>query len=199
MKNASAPCGVRIDPKTGSSDQFAEHYAKHFADVIGIYRGHMNPIALDAEAAAAIAYEVYSTARSELPGALIVGTSVLYPGRVGDEFAMTRGHLHRVVDRAEMYFGLSGTGVMLMEDLPGEVSAQQVVPGELAYVPGGWIHRSVNVGSDPLVTMFCFSADAGQDYDLIERSSGMRKLVIDDGAGGWALRDNPDYVPRVLS
>lgn len=193
MQNADAerPFTAHIDTFSGASPGFPDHYVKAFAGLKGVYQAPPSH-------ADDVAYEVFSTARQALPGALTVGTSVLNPGRLGSEFAMTRGHLHQITDRAEIYFGLSGHGVLLLESLEGEVEALEVLPGSLVYVPGNWIHRSVNVGSDALVSLFCFSADAGQDYEIVERSGGMRKLVIDDGNGGWTLQDNPRYIPRVI-
>jgi glucose-6-phosphate isomerase len=44
--------------------------------------------------------------------------------------------------------------------------------------------------------LFAYPADSGQDYDVIGRTNGMRRRVVDDGKGGWALADNPDYRPR---
>jgi glucose-6-phosphate isomerase len=53
----------------------------------------------------------------------------------------------------------------------------------------------VNVGSEPFVTMFCYGADAGQDYELIRRAGGMASLVVvADGAESWTTRPNPDHV-----
>jgi len=72
-------------------------------------------------------------------------------------------------------------------------------PNSVVYVPPHWIHRSVNVGAGHLVTLFCYPADAGQDYDIIARSGGMRDLVVDDGAGGWKQAPNPRYRPRLPS
>ena len=63
-------------------------------------------------------------------------------------------------------------------------------------MPPFWIHRSVNVGSDDLVMTFAYPADSGQDYAIIEESGGMRKRVVDDGAGGWSLVDNAGYRGR---
>ena len=42
--------------------------------------------------------------------------------------------------------------------------------------------------------MFCYGADAGQDYALIERAGGMSAMVVTDGADGWSTRPNPDHV-----
>lgn len=193
---SEVPFSSPIDSKTGFGSGLAAHYEKAFSDMLGVYQD--TPADWSSEGQA-ISYEVFSTSATNLPGALTIGTSVLKPGLVGDEFALTRGHLHERADRAEMYFGLHGHGVMLLENLEGESHALEILPGHLVYVPGGWIHRSVNVGTDLLVTLFCYSADSGQNYEIVERSGGMKKLVVSDGTGGWTLRDNPRYVPRVSS
>lgn len=196
LSTPEEPFATVISPATGIGDGFAAHYRKTFADMFGVYQETGGK--LDAKGDE-LSYEVFSTAPSDLPGALTVGTSVLEPGRIGEEYVLTRGHLHRIADRAEMYFGLRGHGVMLLENLEGETHALEIVPGSLVYVPGGWLHRSVNVGSDVLVTLFCFSADSGQNYEIVEQAGGMKKLVVDDGLGSWMLKDNPRYVPRKLS
>jgi len=190
------PFTTRVDGLTGASQGFPDHYTKTFDGLAGVYQEEIPSPIRGGNAAGDLAYEVFSTARAQLPGALTVGTSVLRASTIGSEFAMTRGHIHQIVDRAEIYFGLSGQGVMLLESLSGEVATLEVLPGSLVYVPGGWIHRSVNVGSEPLVSLFCFSADAGQDYEIVEQAGGMRKLVVTDEQGGWMLVDNPRYRPR---
>ena len=108
---------------------------------------------------------------------------------------MTRGHIHALPDRAEIYHCIAGRGVMLMESPDGDVRALEMTPGAVAYVPPYWTHRSVNVGADTLITVFCYSADAGQDYGPIERAGGMRRLIVEDGQGGWRLEENPRYRP----
>lgn len=195
MSALESPTVVSIDSTSGVGLTFAEHYAKRFADVVDIYADRA---AADRIGPDSIAYEVYSNERTAESGALVFGTSVLMPGKVGDEYTMTRGHQHQIADRAEMYYCLAGAGVLLMEDTAGQTVASPMTPGDVVYVPGGWIHRSVNVGSEPLVTLFCFSADAGQDYSVIDRANGMAMLVVTDGADGWALRKNKAYRPRTM-
>jgi len=141
-----------------------------------------------------LAYRVEEHRNVEGPGALIVGTSTLLPGRVGKEFALTRGHLHAKSDRAELYYCLSGRGVMLLETISGRSRAIPMSPGEAVHVPGHWVHRSVNVGEEPFVSLFCYPADAGQDYALIAEAGGMAQLVVTDGDGGWTTRPNPRHV-----
>jgi glucose-6-phosphate isomerase len=82
---------------------------------------------------------------------------------------------------------------MLLETLDGRSRAVPLTPGDAAHVPGHWVHRSVNIGSEPFVTLFCYPADAGQDYALIAEAGGMAQLIVDDGAGGWTTRSNPEH------
>ena len=126
------------------------------------------------------------------PGGLITGISVLEPGVVGAEYAVTRGHLHAVADRSELYVGLAGRGVMILETLDGRSEVVDVQPGQAVYVPGHWVHRSVNVGTERFSTLFCYAADAGQDYSIIERAGGMKSLVVKEG-DGYAVLPNPDH------
>lgn len=167
-------------------------YEKRLEDLKGLYR--------DADAYEQLmdddgspVYWVENSQSEEGPGGLITGMSVLEPGSVGDEYFMTRGHLHVKADRAELYVGLAGRGVMLLETLDGRSEAIEVTPGEAVYVPGHWVHRSVNVGTERFATLFCFASDAGQDYEIIARAGGMKQLVVKDG-DGWTTIDNPDHV-----
>jgi glucose-6-phosphate isomerase len=143
-----------------------------------------------------LAYGVdeFRPARSA-PQELIFGTSTLEPGRVGDEFLMTRGHIHIKSDRPEMYFCQAGEGVMHMELPDGTTEPLAMRPGTVVYVPPYWIHRSVNTGTTPLVTFFCYPADAGQDYEIIARAGGMKTLIVADG-DGWREAPNPRYRGR---
>lgn len=171
-------------------------YAKRLRDLAGVFSdaaAFAERVARDGDA---LVYEVYEHRAEERPGDLIFGTSVLRPGTVGGEYHMTRGHIHRVADRTEMYHCVSGRGVLVMESLDGTAEAIEMTPGSVAYVPPERIHRSVNVGDEPFVTVFCYPADAGQDYDVVRASAGMRLLVVDDGSGGWSTIDNPHYVLR---
>ncbi|MDD3028186.1 MAG: glucose-6-phosphate isomerase family protein [Erysipelotrichaceae bacterium] len=138
-------------------------------------------------------YEFYDLRVEEKPGNLAYGTSIVYPGVVGREFYMTKGHFHTVLDTAEVYFCLSGHGLMLMENPEGETELQELTPGEAVLVPGRYAHRSINISdSEPLVTFFTFAADAGHDYGTIEQK-GFRKLVLRTGNGTYEVVDNPHW------
>ena len=47
-------------------------------------------------------------------GELLHGTSIVHPGKVGDEYFMTKGHFHSVLNTAEVYYVLQGRGMMVM-------------------------------------------------------------------------------------
>ena len=189
------PAALTVDPLSGTFAGTAERYEKHLADLEGLYRdGEAFALALS-EDGGAPAYWVDSSTPEGGRGALTIGLSVLRPGRIGDEFAMTRGHLHAQPEFAELYYGVSGRGVMLLESVDGEARAVPISPGVAVHVPGGWVHRSVNVGDDLLVTVFAYATEAGQDYGIIERAGGMKQLVVvaDGDGAGWTTRLNPDH------
>jgi len=62
-----------------------------------------------------VLYEVFEIRRPEEVGELLMGISVVHPGKIGNEFFMTKGHFHSVLDTAETYYCLHGEGVMVME------------------------------------------------------------------------------------
>jgi glucose-6-phosphate isomerase len=173
-------------------------YEKRLGEMVGVYRDHAAYAAALAERGPDfLVYRVEEHRNITTEGALIIGTSTLQPGRYGDEFAMTRGHLHAKPDRAELYHCLSGSGVMLVDTVAGRTEAIPLRAGDAVHVPGHWVHRSVNVGDEPFVTMFCYPADAGQNYALIEEAGGMAELVVSEGAGGWRTRTNPYHTGLV--
>ena len=141
-----------------------------------------------------VIYEVYEILRPEVAGELRTGLSVIHPGRVGDEFFMTKGHFHAVVDTAETYYCVKGRGVLLMENAQGDWAAEELRPGRAVCVAPGWAHRSINTGDEEdLATLFTYPADAGHDYGTIERQ-GFRKRVVSRN-GGHHIIDNLDWLP----
>ena len=185
-----------VDAPTGNLQGATSTYEKRLADRSGLYfddEAFAERAATDADT---IVYRVHDLRPSDRSGDMIVGTSSLEPGTIGDEYYMTRGHLHALSDRPEVYHCVHGHGVMLMEDHEGNSDAIDMTPGVIAYVAPGWIHRSVNVGSERFVTVFSYPADAGQDYDVIERAGGMSARAVVDGDDGWRLVPNVRYVRR---
>jgi glucose-6-phosphate isomerase len=139
-----------------------------------------------------LVYEFYDMGVPETSGDVAYGTSITYPGRIGDEYFMTKGHFHTVLDTAEVYYCLRGHGFMLMENPEGDVELQELTPGKAVYVPGRYAHRSINVSAEePLITFFAFPGHAGHDYGTIE-TRGFRKLLVERD-GRPQLVDNPRW------
>lgn len=190
------PLAVRIEPQSGRLVGANGHYEKYIADLNGCYADSAAFERLKSRRGNDIAYAVDQYSSGTAGHDLIFGTSTLEPGTIAGEFFMTRGHLHRKADRPEIYQGVSGRGVMLMETVEGRAVAIEITAGTVVHVPPHWIHRSVNVCPDRLVTLFCYPADAGQDYEIIRSAGGMSQLVVSDGASGWKTVPNPHYQQR---
>jgi len=194
QRSVSEPGALTIGPD-GTIGGGTSGYDKRLDALRGLYvDGDAFETAVQERGADSLAYRVEEHRDVEGPGALIVGTSTLLAGRIGGEFALTRGHLHAKSDRAELYYCLSGRGVMLLETISGQNRAIPMSQGDAVHVPGFWVHRSVNVGEEPFVSLFCYPADAGQDYGLIADAGGMAQMVVTDGDGGWTVRPNPRHV-----
>ena len=136
-------------------------------------------------------YEFYELEVPQTEGDILFGTSIVYPGKVGNEYYMTKGHFHTILETGEVYYCLSGNGYMLMENPEGDWQIERFAQGQAVYVPPRYAHRSINIGDQPLVTFFSFRADAGHDYGTIE-TKGYRKLVVEKD-GKAEVIDNPKW------
>ncbi len=137
-------------------------------------------------------YEVYEINRPQIAGELLSGISIVHPGKIGNEFYMTKGHFHEILETAEIYYCLKGAGFMVMEDPEGNTKVESLAPGNILYVPPRWAHRSICIGKqEDLITFFVYPGNAGHDYGTIE-VQGFRKLVI-DGSSGVEIIDNPNW------
>jgi glucose-6-phosphate isomerase len=171
--------------------RFDHHIQRNLSDLHGYFLDH-NAYAMAVNQQNTLVYEVYELHRPASSGELLQGISIIYPGKVGCEFYMTKGHFHAVIDTSEVYYCLAGEGFMVMETPEGESSVEPLSPGKVLYVPPRWAHRSVCTSRQkPLVIFFVYPGHAGHDYGTIE-SQGFRKLVM-DGEKGIEIIDNPRW------
>ncbi len=82
----------------------------------------------------------------------------------GDTFPL---HSH---PQAEVYFGLEGTGEVVIDGMPHSLS-----PGVALYIPGGAVH-GVPVAQAPMTWFYTFAADSFADirYRFLHESPAMR-------------------------
>lgn len=183
-------CVVDFDPLSGLSSR-APIIQRHLSQLSGMFA--------DAEAYADLVQRsdplLYAYHALDIPqttGDLSFGCSVLYPGKVGNEYFFTKGHYHEKRDIGEVYHCLRGHGYMMLENAQGDWAALEVRAGQVCYVPRFYAHRSINVSPrEPFVTLFVYRADAGHDYGTIQ-TKGFRKLLVEQG-GEPVVVDNPNW------
>lgn len=189
------PSAHHINSATGEMSNASGRYIKRLRDLEGLYLDTAAFQSALASSGDTIVYTVHEKRPTQSFGDLILGTTMMEPGRIGDEFYMTRGHIHACANRPEVYYGEAGEGLMLLETPEGETRILEIKPRIAVYVPPFWIHRSVNAGSTPLIMSFFYPADSGQDYSIIEQSGGMAVRIIAD-RDRWKAIPNPSYRPR---
>ena len=189
-----------VDVAAGALTGASNKYVKTLGDLDGLYEDRAAFDAALEEWGDRPVYEVTDYKPSTDNGDMIFGVTRMEPGKIGNEYFLTRGHIHANANRPEIYYGESGQGLMLLESPAGDIRTVEIAPKTLCYVPPYWIHRSVNVGRDVLVMTFAYPADSGQNYDVIVKAGGMRSRIVDDGTGGWKAIPNKDYRlrPRAL-
>ena len=143
-----------------------------------------------------LVYTVSSVAPADGDGQLHYGLGQIMPGKIGQEYFMTRGHYHEWRAAAEVYIGLSGSGLMLLEEEGGDgVQLVDLIPNSIVYVPGYTAHRTINTGATPLTYLGIYPAKAGHDYDALAETN-FRNVVI-DVSGTPTLLPRPTYLGQL--
>jgi glucose-6-phosphate isomerase len=163
------PFSLELDLEQGLMGGATNHLVRRASDMRGYYADAAALERLIREQHDPVHYEVFEIPVPNTYGHLMYCISSLCPGRVGDEFFMTKGHYHQVADTAEIYLCLRGEGFMLMKTSEGKCHAEKMTRGRMVYVPPRWAHRSVNAGADKLISFCVYPAEAGHNYGDIER------------------------------
>jgi glucose-6-phosphate isomerase len=160
---------VSIDPKKVSAfiSRCSSHTVRKGKDMAGCFSADPEP--------ETVIYEIFE---SEPVGHISLAITDIKSGKVGDEYFMTKGHFHEDEEAGEVYFGLRGKGLLLLQKRDGETGEIELEPGTIACIPPGWAHRSVNTGKEDFVFLAAYPRDAGHDYASIDRG-GFRKRVMD--------------------
>ena len=189
----TVPFVFDLNPPDFIPSEYDNHIQRHLSAMKGQY---LDKQAFERRLAQAddLLYEVYELHRPTVPGELLHGISIVHPGKVGDEYHMTKGHFHEVLETGEIYYCLKGQGFMVMETPEGEWTVEALYPGRVLCVLPRWAHRSVNSSlTEDLVTFFVYPGDAGHDYGTIEQQ-GFRKLVVERDCQP-AIVDNSRWTP----
>jgi glucose-6-phosphate isomerase len=187
---------TRFDPVTGeiAGAQTAKRY---LSDLRGCF---VDTIAYGAalEAGDPLLYTVATVEFGKEDGDLHYGVGRIMPGRIGFEYYMTKGHLHAWRNAAEIYLGLTGEGVMLLEnELSGATRCVPLRPNDIVYVPSHTAHRTINTGMVPLTYLGVYPAKAGYDYTTIAQNN-FRKVVLEEN-GKPVVLDRAPWTQRPQS
>jgi glucose-6-phosphate isomerase len=157
------------------------HIERRMKDLAGIFEDEVSYKSFDPET---LVYEVdsYFPVKDGTPGGLFFGLTIIHPGKVGNEYFMTKGHFHEQSDRAEYYWGIKGTGMLIFMDHERNTWGEIMTPGSLHYIPSDVAHRVANTGNMPLAFGACWPSDAGHDYGTISDRGFSARLVDVDGA-----------------
>jgi glucose-6-phosphate isomerase len=136
-----------------------------------------------------IVYRVWwwQTVPDGTEGGLFWGTCEIQPGRVGNEYFMTRGHWHVIRNRAEFYATVTGAGKLILCDRTGRTWFEDMTPGSLHYIAGEIAHRVVNTGNIPLRFIACWPADAGHDYEIAGGLGFGGRMIEEHGTPVFAI------------
>jgi glucose-6-phosphate isomerase, archaeal len=136
-------------------------------------------------------YKFYNVQIPEEDGHLQHCISMIFPGKIGNEYYMTKGHFHKIKDTAEVYFTLKGRGKLVMQTPDQKSKVLDMWEGSISYIPPYWAHRTVNTGDEPLIIFCVYRGDAGHNYGIIEKK-GMATLILEKN-GKVVIENNPHY------
>lgn len=125
--------------------------------------------------------EAWLPVKEGTQGGLFFGTTNLMPGKVGNEYFMTKGHFHELINRAEFYWCVQGEGMLILMNQERVTWAEEMHPGSLHYVPSNIAHRVANTGNSTLIFGACWPSDAGHNYEEIAVNGFSARLVESHG------------------
>jgi glucose-6-phosphate isomerase len=175
------PFSIELDLHTGAMRDPRRVTVRKASDMRGYYSDSQALQRLIEEKGDPLHYEVFEVPVAEEYGHLMYCISKLQPGQVGQEHFMTKGHFHARAGTAEVYLGIRGRGYILMCQEGGEFAAEKISRGTMVYVPPHWAHRSVNTGSEPLVSFCVYPAEAGHEYGDIATKGFPKRLFLRGG------------------
>ncbi|WP_041081630.1 glucose-6-phosphate isomerase family protein [Thermotoga profunda] len=171
------PFNVFFDVLEGKMNLLGNKTVRRYNDIKGIFC-EIDP---KLEKENPVIYEVFEAPITEKEGDLMFLITVLYPGKVKNEFFMTKGHYHVIENTAEIYLGLRGNGLVLCQTREGDFEPIEISPNKVVYIPPYWAHRTVNTSSEPLVFFGVYPAHAGHDYKSVELEGFKKRVFFENG------------------
>jgi len=171
---------TNIDIQTGKLSGNVIESEKHISDLMNVFKDERVRAQMPQDTLVYLV-QMHKAEKEGKEGGLFFGTSFIYPGLVGNEYFMTRGHFHSKIDTAEYYWCIDGEGVLLLMDEERNCDTEIMSPGSLHYIKGRIAHRIVNTGIKVLAVGACWPSDAGHDYKSIEKDGFPIRLLCING------------------
>ncbi|OGO27204.1 MAG: hypothetical protein A2Z16_16350 [Chloroflexi bacterium RBG_16_54_18] len=182
------PTSVQFDFESGEFHPYLKVENRRVSDLAPVFSDQQAVRAI-LESGDRLVYEIryqpFQTSNSDMA----LGVTRIFPGKVGREFHMTKGHFHERADQPEIYFCIQGEGYLLLETHQGEFRTEAWSPGTITHIPPMYAHRVVNTGSSPLFFVATYHLSAGHDYGPI-LESGFAKILVEEN-GQAVLQPNP--------
>lgn len=108
--------------------------------------------------------EIYRVFARELEEGKMAGLTILNPGKIGDEYYMTKGHAHKK-PLPEIYILLKGKGKLILQSTEKNYSRiVDLKKGKEIFVSGKMAHRVANTGKEKMEMLAFYDKEAGHDY-----------------------------------
>jgi glucose-6-phosphate isomerase len=181
MSQGPKPFQVDLDPKTGIPRRYKNKLVRRLSDLRGFFSDNELVEELLAKGKNPIIYEVYEIPQIPSEGLFSLACTVLHPGKVGREYYFTKGHFHAREPTSEVYYGLRGSGIILLQTRDGRVASLPLEAGGVVYIPPRWAHRSINTGKGMMAFLSIYPSYAGHNYGSIAKS-GFARLLVERGS-----------------
>jgi|YNPBryunderm2012_1023409.scaffolds.fasta_scaffold01293_6 glucose-6-phosphate isomerase len=180
LKEIDFPISLNFQPESGMIEPCPQVTPRHLSDLRMMFQDHQaveKILEVEDRLIYEIRYYPFVTSHSDMA----LAVTKIFPGIIGHEYHMTKGHKHERPDQAEVYYCVKGEGYLLLDTLEGDFRAIQWNAGVVTHIPPMWAHRVVNTGNDVLVFMGIFHLSAGHDYDIVASKGFTYRVISVDG------------------
>lgn len=184
------PFSIPLSPEAFQSHPELRHVQRRLSDLVDHFADHSASNAI-LENSNPLVYEYWEREYEGASQGISFGMTRIHPGRVGNEYYLTKGHFHADDFGDEIHITLSGQGLLLLFSEDGVCQTFEMLAGKMNYLPGNLAHRTINTGSEPLVFVGFWPPKIIHDYETILHN-GFPKLVI-TGLKGPELINNPNF------
>lgn len=174
------PVRIELETRTGEFEPCLEYTQRKVSDLKMMFHDSL-AVESTVQAGDPVVYEIrahpFQTGNSDM----VLGTTRIFPGKIGNEYHMTKGHFHERSDQPEVYYCVQGEGFLQMMTADGEYVSHPWRAGVVSHIPPQFAHRVVNTGATPLVFVSIYHTAAGHDYRPVEQRGFKYCIVERDG------------------